>query len=126
MYDTTATPQHTVKLKAYIDLPKKFSINITGDWANSFSGGDGYDYLNQRWPSIALGSQTDYRYNEFNNNRIRLNIKISKEFLDGKFTAYLWGNDLLEDGTVVRARQFSQSVPTQLQRMYGFGVVGKF
>lgn len=116
------TPMSTIKFKAYLDLPKGFAINLTGDYADKFRGGDSYDYVNQRWPNVSTGSAYDYRYNEWNEDRVRLNLKITKKFMDGKVVAYLWGNDLLEDGTVVRARQFSLPVPTQTHRMYGFGV----
>lgn len=123
--DYRHTPMSTIKFKAYLDLPKGFAVNLTGDYADKFSAGDSYDYVNQRWPSI-LGSSIDYRVNEWNVDRVRLNLKVSKKMMDGKMTAYLWGNDLLEDGTVVRTRQFAVPVPTQIHRMYGFGITAKF
>lgn len=125
-FDINATPTHTVKLKAYIDLPKQIAINITGDWADNFRSGDSYDFVNQRWPSLSAGSPFDYRMNEFNQNRVRLNVKVTKKFMDGKMSVYLWGNDLLEDGTPVRVVQFSQSIPFQSQRMYGVGLIANF
>ena len=91
-----------------------------------FSAGNAYDYVNQRWPDVINGSQYDFRQNDWNVNRVRLNLKVTKKLMDGKMTTYLWGNDLLENGSIVRARQFSLPVPTQLQRMYGFGVIANF
>ena len=109
-----------------MDLPKGIAVNIFGQWSDSFETGSSFDYVSQRYAAVGEDNPNDYRYSQLNNNRIVLNAKISKKIMDGKMSVYLWGNDLLEDGTIIRSGQFTQYMPRQKQRMFGAGVIANF
>ncbi|WP_109832130.1 TonB-dependent receptor plug domain-containing protein [Reichenbachiella versicolor] len=73
----------------------------------------------------ALGLEENQGYDftpvAVNNDRFILNARVEKRFLDGKLTAYVFGNDILNEGRVMRTDQLRNVTLSQIGAMYGLG-----
>jgi len=124
--DYPVIPANVLKWKVYYDMPKDFRLTVSGLQSSAFYNKVGtldpsYQPYKQRFDPIfgALGYKERYGQKE---NRTILNFRVGKFFMDKKFNAFVWANDILTDPFIESVNQLKTAYPRQIGRMFGLGL----
>ncbi|MGD1845509.1 MAG: TonB-dependent receptor plug domain-containing protein [Salibacteraceae bacterium] len=119
--DPPEAPEHTFRLRTYFDFGNGFLLTMNGVFMTESEVGEGFFYDRQAAASFGATEPGIYLDNHRVENRYRVDLKVEKQFKDGKYSAYLWGTDLLNNGTVQLYSQFTTGIPIQTHRIVGGG-----
>lgn len=123
-------PQHIIRAKLWLDLPKSTRLNVSTLYASKFFNRFGtivpfYQPQNQRYEPLFGDNQYRELFGE-QENRLVLNCRIDKFFVDDKLNLFVFGNDILSSPFVESSNQIATTYPRQVGGMYGIGINYKF
>jgi len=120
-------PQHILRAKAYYTLAKTLKLSVSGLYATAFNVKTGtitptYSYEKQRFDPLYADGGNQVQIGGKFDNRLILNFKIEKLFIDNKLSVYLFGSDVTSAPFVEGVNQLETAYPRQVGGMYGFGL----
>jgi hypothetical protein len=116
--DRQTTPEHVVRWRMYLDLPYKIGVAIDGLWHSAFNNASPYDFIRQQPPI----DPSDGVEQPFEGPPGRLNLQISKSFMNNRVSFFAWGRDILQDHTVQCYSPIVIAYPHTASRTFGAGV----
>lgn len=113
------SPKHVFRFKTYIDLPSNFELSASAIYATKTKTDAKYQYDLQRYSPVLGGN--GYTVSP-NSDRLIVNLRVEKSFLNKKLVAYVFGNDILNTGKVEHTDLLYNVTLHQIKAMYGLGV----
>ncbi len=111
-------PEHIMRLKIVYKPITDLTIMAQFIATSYYNAQMRYRFETQNANSFTTAPGIDISSNV---ERYFLNIKVRKDFLDGKANVYLFGSDLLNGGKVETPIEFGVATPSQTARMIGIG-----
>lgn len=120
------TPEHVIRWRTYFTFKNDLYFSMNGFYATPFDGGETfkYDAMTFADPTGLDGPNAVAVADE--DPTVRLDFKLEKRFNDDNVSMYIWGNDVLNDGTINDYARFKVGVPQQTHRMFGAGITARF
>ncbi len=122
--ETPYVPEHIFRLGANWSLPNDFNVNINFLQTSKFRSEARYRFDDERYQNLISSSfeaSPSTMVGE-NDTRTILNLRLEKSFSNNRFTAHIFGNDLLNEGIIERTNQVYNVTLSQIGRMYGAGL----
>ena len=131
--DNPYIPEHVFRLRLTQDFGDRLTFNIQTIYATKHNTQVQYHYDGtERFVMVAegdlagldelLGATRTVTPVAKNDDRFILNARIEKRFLEGKLSAYAFGNDILNEGRIARTDLLRNVTMSQIGAMYGMGV----
>lgn len=120
-------PEHVLRAKFYYTLNKDWKFTLTSMYASAFYSKFGtvsptYQYDNQRFDPLYGDGGNQVLVGGEHDNRLVLNLRIDKFFLDQKLGVFVYANDISASNFTEGINQFESLYPRQVGKMIGTGV----
>ena len=115
--DNPETPEHTIGARVYFSLGNNYTLSLNSLFMSKF-GSNKFLYLEQKPPELGMDDEA-YTLHEIK-EKYRLDFKLEKRF-DKNTSAYLWGMDMLNFGTIQEYNGFTTGIPYQTHLLVGIG-----
>jgi iron complex outermembrane receptor protein len=117
-----STPEHVIRFRTYVTLAGDWFISTNGIFATEFSRGENFKYDQMAFPDLTGADGPNTVVVAEPEAYFRLDFKVEKRFNDDQVSVFVWGNDVLNDGSIMYYSRFKVGIPKQVHSMFGAGV----
>jgi hypothetical protein len=113
-----SAPQHIIRARCYLDLPRDIFITVNGDWHSSFYQTYEYNYEELKY----IAQESTKTSNLGPGAGVRLDFSIEKRFFNNRLAVSFWGRNVLVSNKVDSYLWFTQAYPQTINRMFGMQI----
>lgn len=119
--NVSKVPSHVFRFKGDFDLPRQINLSASMIYGTSFNSQSNYMVNQERYENIAT-SEAGSVVIAPDGERTIINLRVEKKWLDDQLTAYVFGNDIFNDGIEANTNQVYNVTRSQIGAMFGLGL----